>query len=297
MIFLVIAVIAGLGAVLLVQRYRSEMISAVEEAAPKTTPVIVAALDLPIAVRLEDTHLKIVAWPREHVPEGSYSKVEELLGKTLRQGLVKGEPVLSERLANEEQGQGLAALLADGMRAMAVKVDAMVGVAGFVQPGDFVDVITTMSSDDETNKRRGEEAANISKLILQNVHVLAVGEHLSYTSASKPVNVNVVTLGVTPAEAEKLALASQYGKIQLVLRSRIDQETEETPGISPAQLLAGSAPTVTEAPERPRRAFRYPPPRRRKPPDTEQPAKPAAPTVEILRGSKVESRTLRAKAD
>ncbi|MFT3926093.1 MAG: Flp pilus assembly protein CpaB [Myxococcales bacterium] len=296
LLFLAIAVVAGGTAVMLVRRYTDEMATAFSEAAPKTTPVVVAALDLPIAVRLEGQHLKVVQWPANHVPEGAFASVKEVLEKTLRQDLVKGEPVLKERLADEAQGQGLAALLADGMRAMAVEVNAAVGVAGFVQPGDFVDVITTMRPDEETKKQRNEDSANVSKLILQSVHVLAVGEHLTTEPGGKPVNVKVVTLGVTPAESEKLALASQYGQLQLALRSRVDRETRDTTGVSPAQLLASdipaAAPMPVPEPEKPRRAYREhhsaPPP-----PPVESPAAVAAPVVEILRGGQIESRTLR----
>jgi pilus assembly protein CpaB len=235
-----------------------------------------------------------VSWPENYVPEGSFSTIRDVIDKTVRQNIVKGEVVLKERLADETSGQGLAALLADGMRAMAVEVDAVVGVAGFVQPGDYVDVITTMQPDDETKKSRKDDAAKVSKIILQYVRVLAVGEHLTTTAGGKPVNVKVVTLGVTPAESEKLALSSQYGKLQLSLRSRIDQEMASTDGVTPARLLNAGAPALDPAKtaeDRPRQPYRYPKPAKPEVVET-LPKAPEAPVVEILRGSKVEERKL-----
>jgi pilus assembly protein CpaB len=296
LLFLIVAVIAGAAAVLLVKQYLDRMAMDAAASAPKTRSVVVASMDIPIAMRLEEKHLTLVKWPENYVPEGSFGNIAAVIDKTVRQNIVKGEVVLRERLADETSGQGLAALLADGMRAMAVEVDAVVGVAGFVQPGDYVDVITTMQPDEETNKARKDMAAKVSKIILQYVRVLAVGEHLTTTTGGKPVNVKVVTLGVTPAESEKLALASQYGKLQLSLRSRIDQQMATTDGITPSRLLSGGEPAATLDPaktaeDRPRQPFRYPKPT--KPAEVlDLPRAPDAPVVEILRGTKVEERKL-----
>jgi pilus assembly protein CpaB len=296
LLFLIVAVIAGAAAVMLVKQYLDRMQVLAAARAPKTRSVVVAAMDIPIAMRLEDRHLAVVNWPENSVPEGSFSTVADVIDKTVRQNMVKGEVVLRERLADESSGQGLAALLADGMRAMAVEVDAVVGVAGFVQPGDYVDVITTMSPDDETKKERKDEAARVSRIILQYVRVLAVGEQLTTSAGGKPINVKVVTLGVTPSESEKLALASQYGKIQLSLRSRIDQEMATTDGVTPSRLLmAGEPPTLDPAKtveDRPRQPYRYPKPSKPVEVVAEQPKAPEAPVVEILRGGKVEERKL-----
>jgi pilus assembly protein CpaC len=151
--------------------------------------------------------------------------------------MVKGEPFLDSRLADQSRGRGLAAILREGTRAMAVKVDQVIGVAGFVQPGDYVDVITTMKPDDVTRHAMGDNA-RVSKIILQDIRVLAAGEHLS-TEGHKPVKVQVVTLEVTPEQSERLALASQHGSIQLTMRSHIDQGVVATAGVTPLTLLAG----------------------------------------------------------
>ena len=292
-LFLVLALCAGVGAVFLLRQYMQRVQNDAVTAAPPTVPVVVAAMDIPIATSLEEKHLTIAKWPAAYVPQGTFDKVSDVLKKSVRQTLVKGEPLLQERVAGEGSGQGLASLLSAGMRAMAVEVDALVGVAGFVQPGDFVDVITTMQPDDETHHLRRDESARVSKIILQNVRVLAVGEHLATTEGGKPVNAHVFTLAVSPEQSEVLALASQYGRLQLSLRSRIDQETLATEGQTPARLLVGAAPPPVAAPEpkatEPKRTRPAPAPVASVPLPVQ---KPVAPVVEILRGTRVEERKL-----
>jgi pilus assembly protein CpaB len=298
LLFLLLAVGAGGGAVFLFKQYLDRMRSTTA-AATQTVPVVVAAMDVPIAARLEAKHLEVVQWPRAHMPAGTIGATADVVDHTLRTSVVKGEPILKERLADEKEGRGLAALLAEGMRAMAVSVDSAVGVAGFVQPGDFVDVLTTMSPDADTVKVLGADPARMSKIILQNVLVLAVGEHLE-TEGSKPVQVKVVTLGVTPEESERLALAGQYGRLTLTMRARIDQKIAATAGITPVQLLSpdeGAAEHQVVEPAEPRITLRPTAHRRREPAVVAAvpvAAPPEAPVVEILRGSKIEQRKLRA---
>lgn len=297
-VFLVLALAAGGGAVLLVKQYLDSVRGRVAAATTQTVPVVVAAMDVPIATQLAEQHLAVTTWPAKHVPQGSFTKLEEVVGRTVRQAVIKGEPLLDGRLADKDRGDGLAAVLDKGMRAMAVRVDQVVGVAGFVQPGDFVDVITTMPPDEETRKDLKSKAAKLSKIILQNIRVLTVGEHMA-TKGNKPVKVQVVTLAVSPDDSERLALASGHGTLQLTMRSRIDPDRVPTAGVTPVALLAPDegmkdetpAPAVTVA-ERPRRT--RPAPRQKK---VDEPPKPAAPVVEILRGGKVEERKLRISAD
>ena len=299
LLFLLLAVGAGLGAVFLFKQYLDRMRSATD-AATQTVPVLVAAMDVPIATRLEAKHIAVVQWPKAHAPVGVLSTSKDVVDHTLRTNLVKGEPILKERLADEKEGRGLAALLAEGMRAMAVGVDSAVGVAGFVQPGDYVDVLTTMSPDDETRKALGTEPARMSKIILQNVLVLAVDDHLTSEAGGKATPVKVVTLGVTPEESERLALADQHGQLTLTMRARIDQKIAATAGITPVQLLTpdeGAAEHQVVEPVQPRITLRPTHSRRREPVEVAAPAAappPEAPVVEILRGSKVEQRKLRA---
>ena len=292
LLFLVIAVAAGGGAMVLVKQYMDRVRGAAGANAPQAMPVVVAAMDVPIAVRLEAQHVKLVQWPKSDVPEGAYHSIKEVLDRTVQTNIMKGEPILLSRLADDQQGRGLAALLAPGIRAMAVQVDSVIGVAGFVQPGDFVDVITTMQPDEETQAALSTKAANFSKIILQNIMVLAVGEHLS-TEGSQAIKVQVVTLGVTPDQTERLALASQYGHITLTMRPRIDQAQEPTQGITPLRLLTPDDPEAM-AQQQPVAVLRQSRPHRRiEPVVAPQPAKPEAPVVEILRGTKIEERKLR----
>lgn len=296
-LFLLLAVGAGGGAVFLFKQYLDRMRSSTA-AATQTVPVVVAAMDVPIAARIEAKHVQIVQWPKAYAPAGTLAKITDVVDHTLRTNVVKGEPILKERLADEKEGRGLAALLAEGMRAMAVSVDSAVGVAGFVQPGDYVDVLTTMAFDEETREALKTNPARISKIILQNVLVLAVGEHLRTEGGSKPVPVKVVTLGVTPEESERLALASQHGRLTLTMRARIDQKIAATAGITPVQLLMpdeGAEEHQVTEPVEPRVTLRS---HRRREPAAVAAAPvappPEAPVVEILRGTKVEQRKLRA---
>jgi pilus assembly protein CpaB len=179
---------------------------------------------------------------------------------------------------------------------MAVEVDSVVGVAGFVQPGDYVDVITLMSPDEETKKSLNIVADKIAKIVLQNIKVLAVGVHLS-TEGRDPVTVNVVTLAVTADQSERLALGSRHGRILLTIRPRTDQEIEATAGVTPVNLLApddgAQLVTAREREREPitRRVVVYRHPKKEEAPPP--PAAPVAPTVEIIRGNRVEERKLR----
>jgi pilus assembly protein CpaB len=301
--FLALALIAGSGAMLLIKVSLDR--AQLTGGATTTRKVVVAAMDVPIATQLDAQHVKLVSWPADTVPARSFSKLDQVVGQSVRQALVDGEPLLADRLASKDFGQGLAAILPEGTRAMAVKVDQIVGVAGFVQPGDYVDVITTMAPDDETKRALSAKTAKIAKIILQNIKVLAVGEQLA-SEGRKPVKVQVVTLAVDPDQSERLALASQHGDIQLTMRSRLDQQYVATQGVTPVALLAGDTPaapaapamavaeTVSERRREPRRDRR----RREAPSAVPEPAPAPAPAVvEILRAGRVEERQLRRTAD
>jgi pilus assembly protein CpaB len=299
LIFLVLALTAGGAAVYLVKGYVDRLQGIALRDRQKQAKVVVAAFDIPIATELTEAQLKIVDWPMNSVPEGTFTEIPKLVGRTVQTSMVKGEAVLESRLADENAGRGLAAILGEGTRAMAVKVDQVVGVAGFVQPADYVDVITVMRPDEETKRGLGNNADRVSKIILQNIKVLAIGEQMVSTASNKPVKVSVVTLEVHPEEAEKLALASRHGEIQLTMRSRIDQDSVPTAGVTPIALLSpdegtqrttAAAKTDEKKPAPVRRAVaKAPPPKKEEP--------PAGPVVEILRGDKIEERKLKPSAD
>jgi len=300
--FLAAALLAGIAAVLLVKVYLDQARRRSAAAPVETVPVVVAVTDIAVGQRVTPDQVTVVRWPADHAPAASYRQATDVVGHTARQALVPGEALLPDRLAGQGQGHGLAAILDAGARAMAVKVDQVIGIAGFVQPGDHVDVITTLTPDDETKAVLHSQAARMSKIILQDIRVLAVGEHLS-TEGRKPVKVQVVTLEVQPEESERLALASQHGTIQLTMRSRADRDAVATEGVTPLLLLAGERPPDTsvaaaEPAQRPevRRTRRTLRERREavRAPEPRAETKPPAPVVEILRGtSKIEERKLR----
>jgi pilus assembly protein CpaB len=235
-----------------------------------TSSVLVAASDLQIGAELKQEDLRAVQWPSNAVPAGSFSKPEDLIGRGLIMPVMTNEPFLPSKLASKDAGAGLPPVIPEGQRALSVRVNDVVGVAGYVLPGTRVDVVATMNPTQN-------QTDITSKVILTNVQVVAAGTKIEQDEKNKPVQVAVVTLLVNPDEAEKLTLASTEGKIQLALRNPLDKTAPPTAGIRPAPLMAGAVRRVASsnpAPRRPQAAVVAVPP-------------PApAPTVEIIRGDK-----------
>ena len=241
---LVTALTAGGGLAAGTYRYLQNV--PVKEISVPTRPVVVATANLPLAAELKANDLVVVDWPVDSVPEGVFPSENELVGRGLIDSVVKHEPILAAKLAPEGAGVGLPPVIPPGMRALSVRVNDVVGVAGYVLPGTYVDVVATASPSN-----RPQEMT--SKIVLSNVRVLTAGTRLEQdTENGKPLQVTVVTLMVTPTQAERLTLASNEGKIQLALRNPLDQGTPATAGIRPGTLLAATRP----ARARPRRAPR-----------------------------------------
>jgi pilus assembly protein CpaB len=282
-IFLAVAVLAAIGTALVLTRYLDARTAA---ARIPTVKVVVAAMDIPLATALRAEALRAVDWPAASRPDAAVSDPAALVGRVATANLAKGEAILEVKLASSEAGSGLAALLPSGMRAMSVRVDDIVGVAGFVHPGDHVDVIATMRAAEGSNQ------PPVSKIVLQGIRVLAVGKDVSHAGKNeKAVAATVATLMVTSDQSEKLALAATKGQILLSLRSRIDVVEVETTGITPPVLLGGGkvpapAPVPASASAG---ATRRPPsraaaqPRPATPPQERQ-------TVEVIRGDLFEKR-------
>lgn len=233
-----------------------------------TTSVMVAASDLQLGDELRRQDIRAIQWPADAVPEGAFVDPEELVGRGLIQPVMQNEPFLPGKLASKEEGAGLPPVIPAGFRAMSVRVNDVVGVAGYVLPGTRVDVLTTLNPT--------QQAQDVtSKVILTNVQVLAAGTKIERDAEdNSPLAVSVVTLVVSPEEAERLTLASTEGKIQLALRNPIDKTAPPTAGIKPAALMAGGLFTPRPVV---RRAAAAPAP---------APA-PAMPNmVEIIRGDK-----------
>lgn len=262
---LLIAITAGGGLAYATYNYMQNI--PVRTVSVPTEPVVVAAADLHLGTELQADDLQVIQWPAGETPEGAFASPQDIVGRGLIVPVVRHEPILSPKLAPEEAGAGLPTVIPAGMRAVSVRVNEVIGVAGYVLPGTRVDVVATASP----TQKQGDIT---SKVVLTNVQVLTAGTRMERDEGGqgKPTQVTVVTLLVSPDQAERLALASTEGKIQLALRNPLDDGTPATPGIRTASLLASPAPAA----RRPASVARAAPP----------PKPPPPPTVEVIRGEK-----------
>ena len=235
-----------------------------------TRPVVVAATDLDVGAELRRDDLRVIEWPANAVPAEAIGDPAQVIGRGLIYPVIQNEPILPLKLASAEEGAGLPPAIPKGLRAVSVRVNEVIGVAGYVLPGTRVDVVATVSPTDQ-------KADMTSKVILTNVQVLAAGTKIERdTDRNKPMPVSVVTLLVNPDESERLTLAASEGKIQLALRNPLDTATTATRGIRPAALL-GLAPPVRQVVRARAAAAPAPAP----PAPVQEP-----PTVEVIRGDK-----------
>lgn len=271
-IVLALALACGGGLALATYNYVSNAGPSTQTVSLPTKPVVVAASDLSIGVELTTDHVRIIQWPANAVPQDVISDPKEVVGRGLIMPVIQNEPILPMKLASKEAGAGLPPAIPPGLRALSVRVNEIIGVAGYVVPGTRVDVVALVSP---TNQQQDMT----SKVILTNVQVLAAGTKLEQdVEGKKPMAVTVVTLLVNPDESERLTLAANEGKIQLALRNPLDNAQTVTQGVRPAMLL-GSAPPV-------RRAANPNQPQRSTPTPQVVASLPAALTVEIIRGDK-----------
>jgi pilus assembly protein CpaB len=242
-------------------------------AATPTRTVVVANADLQLGTELGADDVKAIEWPATAVPTGAFGSASEIVGRGLIVSVVQNEPILEAKLAPKEAGAGLPPAIPAGMRAVSVRVNEVIGVAGYVLPGTHVDVLATASP---TEQRQD----TTTKLVLSNVQVLTAGTKLEQAGdKGKPVQVTVVTLLVNPEQAERLTLASTEGKIQLALRNPLDPSAPATPGVRPAVLLASSA-VARPMPKAPGKTSA------KNAKAAPAPAPEPTPTVEIIRGDK-----------
>lgn len=233
----------GLAAFLALQMLRPSAPADDEGERPTTVTVAVAERDLGVGTLIEPEDVRLVDWPAEAVPAGFSSSASDVVGRGLLTSVAENEPLLQRKLAGPESGGGLHITIPEGKRAMSVRVDDVVGVAGFVLPGTRVDVVVTMDRDTQAGEPETE-------IVLQNLTVLSAGQSIETNPQGEPVEVPVVTLAVDPEEAEKLAMAHSNGRIQLALRNPLDLELEDTPGIRASHLIGGvpAAPVARAAP-------------------------------------------------
>jgi pilus assembly protein CpaB len=266
-VFIVLALAVAAGGTFAFGTYRYMQNAPTVTVDTPTSPVVVSAANLQLGAELRSEDLRVIQWPTAGVPEGVFSSPDELVGRGLIQPISTNEAFLPSKLAPIEAGAGLPPVIDQGFRAMSVRVNDVVGVAGYVLPGTRVDVVATVNPT-----QRPTDVT--SRVILTNVLVLAAGTKIERdVENNNPVSVSVVTLLVDPEQAERLTLASTEGKIQLALRNPLDQTAPETPGIRPAALMgAAPAPPV-------QRVARVAAP-------APAPGPAPLPTVEVIRGDK-----------
>jgi pilus assembly protein CpaB len=206
---------------------------------PKTTQVIVAATDIKLGTLLRDVDLSTADFVGS-LPKGAILKKADAIGRGVVSNLYQGEPIIDSRLAAAGSGGGLAATIRPGMRACAVKVDEVVGVAGFVTPGMRVDVLISGNPPGPMNTAEGQKV----RTLFQNVEVLSAGTDIQKDNEGKPQQVQVVNLLVTPEQAELLSLASTQAHIQLVLRNPLDTQTAQLSGSAVTQLYSDAKPAL-----------------------------------------------------
>jgi pilus assembly protein CpaB len=237
-IALVVAVFFGLIAAYGIYNFLRQQRQAAEALRTETQTIVVAGKDIPAGTAINEDMIKkglvkTVKWPKESLPSGAYTLPEQIVGKTNRVKILTNEPILESRLAGE--GAGLTARLEAGKRAMAVRVDEIIGVSGFIVPDDRVDVIVTTTPPGNNSQEN-----KISKIVLQNKRVLSVAQNVEQKEG-KPQLARSITLEVTPEESEKLSLASQEGSVVLALRGIGDDAESKTTGSNKYDLLSVAA--------------------------------------------------------
>lgn len=235
LMMIAISLIAGILAIVFAARWLNQ------QSSMATSKVAVAAIDLAIGQQLLAEHIKVIDWPSGSVPAGTFAAPTALLERVTRINIQRDEPILEYKLAPKGAKGGLSAVIAEGKRAITVRVNDVVGVAGFALPGNFVDVIVSLKDE---SKPKDEQT--ISKIVLEKILVLAVGEEAG-RDETKPKIVKAVTLEVTPQEAEAIDLARSVGQLSLVLRGQTDTVSVKTAGIT-KNVLLGIAPPAPPKP-------------------------------------------------
>jgi pilus assembly protein CpaB len=204
-----------------------------------TSSILVATKNLTLGAVIGDGDLRVAAWPGV-IPEGAVVKLGDAVGRGVAAPIYANEPITESRLGAKGAGGGLAATIPPGMRAVAIRVNEIVGVAGFAVAGTHVDVLVSANSRDAAG-------GNTTQTLLQNISVLSAGQDFKKDTEGKPATVQVVNLLVTPQQAEMLSLAGSQMTLQLVLRNPLDTVVTAIPGITMASILSGPAPPVVHS--------------------------------------------------
>ncbi len=239
----------------------------VRRARAATTQIVTTTGELPSGITLAAKDVTLVDWPSDFPLQGSYSKVEDVIGHPLLNALGSKEPILKRNLGLEGSGIGLSGRIPPGMRATAVRSNEIVGVAGFLYPGSHVDVLVTYTPPGGNN-------IPVTETVLQDVEVLTAGQTTEPDPQGKPQTVNVVTLLLNPEDSQRLQLASMQGGIQFVLRSGVDQKSVNLKPTRLDQLVASEKPPVVV------------PPSTKKAPKRIEPSRPTIYVLEVIQGTK-----------
>ncbi len=200
--------------------------------------VVVATGDIQVGAKLEDRDIRMARFPQSVVPPGAFTKKSQVLGRGVVLPVNKGEFILPSKLAAANSGSGLPSLIPPGMRAVSVRVNDVVSVAGFVQPGSRVDVLATGNASNGTDRQ--------TTTVLENVAVIAVGKSLERNANGDAQPAPVITLLVAPDDAQRLTLASQEGRIQLALRNPLDTRKEQIGATRASSLYPGATLPTTQ---------------------------------------------------
>ncbi len=226
LIMLLIALVAGAAAVVFASRW-------MQAQAQGGGKIAVAALDIDIGARISPEQIKLVDWPAASIPPGAFTDATTLDSRVAKTSLARGEPIIEGKLAPIGSKGGLSSVVSEGKRAMTVRVNDVVGVAGFALPGNYVDILVNTQ---DAGAKRNDSDNSISKIVLERILVLAVAQESS-RDATQPKVVNAVTLELSPVDAEKLDLARSVGTLSLVLRNQVDPKLGETEGATKVSLL------------------------------------------------------------
>jgi len=232
---LLLALTSGVVAALLALRYLRERTTPLMASEPKRVNIVLSARSLAVGSVVTERDVKLMTWPGDALPSGYIRSVKDAVGRGVITPLAENEPLLAAKMSTKESGGGLPIIIRDGMRAVSVRVDEVIGVAGFVLPGTRVDVMLTL--DKNTNNR----PQAITKTLLQNVQTLAAGQSVTRDKEGKPQTVTVITVLVSPDDAELLALAAKEGRLQLALRNTLDTLAVSTSGARADRLSPSAA--------------------------------------------------------
>jgi pilus assembly protein CpaB len=225
-------------------------------AGPALAQVVLATKDLEVGTVLKEEDVKVADWPGS-MPVGATTQVKDVIGRGVITAIFAKEPIIASRLAPKGAGGGMATMIPPGMRAVAVRVNEVVGVAGFVVPGTHVDILISGSAPGVSNSQ-----GTLTQTLLQNIEVLSAGQDFKKDAEGKPIAVQVVNMLVTPTQAEQLSLASSSTSIQLVLRNPLDHDIAKTPGTALQRLFTNGklALAPTDVAPRPRAVPKRPVP-------------------------------------